>query len=301
MSQQDFGTRPSVTIRPPSTANLMVDSADRTQGSTPWNFQINKKESILNGFFTRIATTEVVLEWCYENINTSNNVTFIDISGTGANTYRNANYQLQISFGVYNVAEVLAQIVYELNQDTATTGATFTLVPASQNPEGFTKIDCSGAVFNMWPANPALDTALSQALDFIDWTDSPVSDGLEPYTTLGCPDIRPYRYLDFVSPDLTYAQYLKDSSTATASRDILCRWYFAEDTQESYDSCGFPILMGYARFCRRRTFNPPKQIRWDSNLPIGPLRFEVYDQDGNMLMWGDQDTNWLMTLQVSEN
>ena len=300
MNTQDFGTRPSTTIRPPSTANLMIDSADRTQGATPWNFQITKKESILNGFFTRIATTEVVLEWCYDNINSSNNALFIDISGEGANTYVNANYQVQITTGVYNVAEVLAQIVYELNTGTGTTGATFTLVPASQNPEGFTKIDCSGAVFNMWPANPALETTLADQLEFIDWTDFPGS-GFNSYTYLDCPDIRPYRYLDFVSPDLTYAQYLKDSSTAASPRDVLCRWYFAEDTQEAYDSCGFPILMGYARFCRRRIFNPPKQIRWDSNLPIGGLRFEVYDQDGNLLTWGDQDTNWLMTLQVSEN
>jgi len=278
----------------------MIDSADRNVGATPWNFQISKKESILNGFFTRIGTTEVVLEWCYPNINPSNNATFIDISGTGANTYVNHNYQIQITSENFTVAQALAQIVYELNQATPTTGATFTLVPASQNPAGYTKIDCSGAVFNMWPANPALNTPLSTNLDFINWVGiSPT--GFATFTYPICPDIRPYRYLDFVSPDLTYAQYLKDSSTATASRDVLCRWYFAEDTQEQYDSCGFPILMGYTRFCRRRTFNPPKQIRWDANLPIGPLRFEVYDQDGNMLTWSSFDTNWLMTLQVSEN
>lgn len=305
---QDFGSRGSVTIRPPATANLMIDSTDRNESifPSPYEFQITKRESILNGFFNRIATTEVVLEWCYDNINSSNNALFIDISGVGGNTFSDANYQVQITSGTFNVAQVLAQIVAALNLDTATTGATFTLVPSSSNPLGFTGIDCSGAVFNMWPANPVLVQKLQTQLDFIDWTDVPGGEDLRKFTYLLCPDIRPFRYIDFVSSDITYAQNLKDSSTATIPRDILCRWYFADDSPENLDSCGFPILQGYTSFVRRRIFNPPKQIRWDNNLPIGNLSFQVYDPDGVVLtllpgVTTADDTNWLMTLQVSEN
>lgn len=306
---QDFGSRGSVTIRQPATANLMIDSKDRDnlRDPSPYQFQITKRDSILNGFFNRIATTEVILEWAQDNVvllgPQSNNFIFMDISGVGGNVFANANYQLQITPGSYNVAEVLAQIVYELNQDTATTGATFTLVTALANPEGFTKIDCSGAVFNMYPANPVLIGRLSQQLDFQDAFDLPGQELLSS-TTLGHPDLRPLRYIDYVSSDLTYAQNLKDSSTAATQKDVLCRWYFADDSPEQLDSCGFPILMGYKNFVRRRIFNPAKQIRWDNNLPVGNLRFELFDDQGRPLQSlypTDTVTQWLMTLQVSEN
>ena len=64
-SPTDKGT----TIRQPATANLMIDSADRDEAryNSPWDFQITKGQSILNGFFTRVGTTEVTLEWNIPN------------------------------------------------------------------------------------------------------------------------------------------------------------------------------------------------------------------------------------------
>ena len=62
--------------------------------------------------------------------------------------------------------------------------------------------------------------------------------------------------------------------------------------------------MGYTPFVVRRLFNPPKQIRWDSNLPVGNLAFTLYSDQGTPLEVvypAIQDTNWLMTLQLSEN
>ena len=57
-------------IRVPSTANLMIDSADRDADMFlfPNSFSIIKTNSILNGFFTRVGTTEVVLDWFQGNI-----------------------------------------------------------------------------------------------------------------------------------------------------------------------------------------------------------------------------------------
>jgi hypothetical protein len=106
-----------------------------------------------------------------------------------------------------------------------------------------------------------------------------------------------------VSEDLTYAQDLKDSSTQIINRDVIVRWYFSDDTPEQLDAYGFPILMGYTQFSRRRLYNPPKQIKWDRDLPLGNLRFTLYDQDGNLPFTRvpSDSTNWLMTLQLSEN
>ena len=61
-----------VTIRNPSTANLLIDSLDRTSGYSS-DFLIAKPNSILNGFFTRLAVAEVVLDWCVANISSQYN------------------------------------------------------------------------------------------------------------------------------------------------------------------------------------------------------------------------------------
>ena len=286
---QDFGTRPSITFRPSATANLMIDSEDRSAVYTsPWDFQITKRESIMNGFFNRIATTEVVLDWCEPNISAvlGNNKISFDLSGSGANTYAGV-VQITLADGLYTVEEAVDSIVADLNDLSGTTGMTFTVQQFSA--AGVAIKPSSGVIKNVPTGR------LETQLDF-----QPGNSG--EYLVEACADIRPYRYIDFVSFDITYAQYLKDSSTAKQPVDVLCRWYFAEDSQEAVDGYGFPILQGYRTFCRRRIFNPPKYIRWDNNLPIGNLKFSVFDAFGNSLAQNNTtSSSWLMTLQVSEN
>jgi hypothetical protein len=71
--------------------------------------------------------------------------------------------------------------------------------------------------------------------------------------------------------------------------------------------------MGYEPFYLRRIFNPPKQIAWENNMPIGQLSFQVIGstiindqiaQEQTVVSGLLSDIvlgNWLMTLQVSEN
>ena len=280
-------------IRYPSTANLMIDSADRTSFySSPWNFQISKNNSIMNGFFTRIGTTEVVLEWCEPNIyaDGSNNTLVLDISG---NTGAVSNYPIVLQEGFYTVAEALNQIVNEINDLSGTTGSTFqiaqqfgeTFIVGSSVPLGEIGVSMGG------------ETGLSVRLDI-------TPTGLAPSMAIGvCVDLRRYRYLDFVSSQLTYNQDLKDNSTAPFARDVLCRWYMAWDNPPTLDAYGYPILMGYTTFVVRRLYNPPKQIKWDARQPLGNMAFEVYGNDGKLLpppaILYDK-SNWLMTLQFSE-
>jgi hypothetical protein len=65
--------------------------------------------------------------------------------------------------------------------------------------------------------------------------------------------------------------------------------------------------MGYKPFTLRRLYSPPKQIRWESNLPIGNISFQVFGDDGQLATRMVKNfpgtipgCNWLMTLQVSE-
>lgn len=280
-----------VPIRMPSVANLMLDSADRNGAvyTSPWDFQITKNYSIANGFFTRVATTEVVLEWCYPNIAVGVNDE-LDVDVSGATGVVN-NHTITLPYGFYTIEQALDEIVSQLNDLSGTTGSTFFV---SQVAGGQTYIQSiNGGNFELLDLTQFLARRL-----FVEV----VPQMYDAYLIEPCPDLRLIRYLDFTSSQLTYCQDVKDNSTAPLNRDVLCRWYMAWDSQPDRDAYGYPILMGYEMFQLRRLYNPPKQIKWDSNQPIGNLAFQVYDQDGDLVSKydADEDSNWMMTLQLSE-
>ena len=302
----------AVTIRQPATANLMVDSADRNVGASPNFFTIQKPQSILNGFFNRVGTTELVLEWGTPNIDPvwQNNFWQVDISGAGAVTGNGSNTG-DISGGFFNVHDWANATAAILNAAGAITTPATTWVTA--NPEaGFVTFTPNQPVWVRLPQTGwfnfgRLVTGTTWAL--IGGAGAPylsIGGGQPAFTAGGlyhplspAMDLRPFRYLDFVSAQLTYNQDLKDSATNTVVRDVLARWYMHYDNQVRLDPYGFQIYMGYEAFNLRRLFNPPKQIRWDSIQPVGNLSFEVYT-DQNILA-PFRFGNWLMTLQVSEN
>jgi hypothetical protein len=261
---------------------------DEVRDPKPWKFGITRTYSILNGFFTRIATTEVVLEWSQPNIYSGFNDTFaVDISGVGP-------FSVTLPGQSFTVADALDYIIADLNGQTAPTH-----VFSIGNLSGTISIDLSGGTFDISPG------VLANQLNV------PVSAGNGSFKLVSNPDLRPWRYLDFISAELTYNQDLKDASTCPIVRDVLCRWYFDWDTVPDLDAYGFPILMGYTAFKVRRLFNPPKQIRWDTRQPVGNLTFEVYGQNSvytTGIALADfyaepedsERSEWLMTLQISE-
>lgn len=274
MNASQIGTQ----IRYPSVANLMIDSADRrVEYPSPWDFQIVKNQSLFNGFFTRIGATEVVLEWNNPNVNDGNNVLTFDVSGT-------SGIVLTLLPGFYTVAGIMNASVARLNQ--ATTAARFSVA----NNNGLNGIVDGTSGNDITVRDSPLKTQMG-------WDDS---SGTPFLTPLG-PDLRPYRYLDFVSNQLTYNQNLKDSTSNLRDQSVLVRWYFAYDSPTATDDYGFPVLMGYEAFVLRRLFNPPKQIAWENNMPIGQVSFQVFGNDGKLVVNDGENSQWLMTLQISEN
>jgi len=280
------------TSRAASTANLLISSADRdaSQYVSPFRFQVSSQNSLMNGFFTRIAVAEVNLSWSEPNILTGVNDTFsiTDLSGTFVAT---------LPQGFYTFKQAIDQLVILLNATASTlvfsvsgTGPTFSLNAGSNFTINETRLCNQMGFFFGTPDNS----------HFID----------------GSPVLLNQLYIDFVCTNLTNQQKLKDSSTAcniipslvggnTFVRDVLCRWYFASDSgPPPLDAYGFPILMGYTGFYLRRAFAYPKQIRWEANIPVGNLLFEVYDDKGDQLTvtFGSiYNTDWYMTLLVSED
>ena len=107
MERQDHG----VTIRNPATANLLIDSTDATSGYSA-DFQISKNNSILNGFFTRMAVSEVLLNWGIPNVISLVNNTFtVIVNGPGGPT----TYTVTLPQAFYTVQAALDALVVLLN------------------------------------------------------------------------------------------------------------------------------------------------------------------------------------------
>lgn len=290
MNTSSFGIEKATLIRVPATANLLIDSVDRDGvAPSPWDFTITKKNQLINGYFTRAGTTEVVLEWCDGNIWSENFAMQFDVSGSAVRI--NGVTQLAVG-GFYTVADALNQFIGDVNDLSGSTGVSVKVnkgfgIPFIQVTGGHIAIDSGDGLAEALGLSPLDEEATSILIQ--------------------CPDLRRYRYLDFTSSQLTSVQDVKDASTAPLVRDVLCRWYMADDVPENEDEYGFPILMGYKQFSRRRIFNPPKQIKWEQNFPVGNLAFQVFANDGALpttFNYAGQEvaskSNWLMTLQLTE-
>ena len=276
-------------IRYPSTANLMVDSKDRGATYPLCNdFLITKNQSLMNGFFTRVGTTEVVFEWTTPNV-LPRQYQFLALSDVDP-TPPPSGITAYLRSGFYNQQEFLQEFVAELND--AAIGVTFTVTAV-----------VGGEATIEYALTTATSFTLSGNLIEKVFGQSPVTDAslLWQDETFFVPfiDLRPTRYIDMVCTQLTNNQAVKDASTAQNTRDVLCRWYFDFDNATPVDDFGYPILMGYSPFFIRRIYNPPKQIQWQSNVPIGQMAFQLYNDRGT-LQSVFANTNFLMTLQASE-
>lgn len=313
-----------VPIRQPSTANLMVDSADRgrldlsgtffkvSQAPDVFDFTISRNYSILNGFFTRIGLTELVLEWDTPTIQSKagNNLLIVDISGAAAPVSQVFPNQF-----IQTAANVFDGFVTAMNDISGTTGYFFEInnkrTPLALSTYQLICKDISGGS----PAEFRFqNTSLAWAMNLYGNNPGDLPTNLygpfQLYFEPTDPDLRLLRYIDFVSPSLTYNQDLKDASTNINYTDVLARWYFAIDQELQLDKYNFPIYQGYSPFVMRRLFNPPKQIKWSPNQPIGQLTFQVYGEliakdiarnlPYGVLTVSSFGTQYLMTLQVSE-
>jgi hypothetical protein len=276
-------------IRFPSTANLNIDSFDRYNNNpdsiaTASDFTITQQTNILTGYFTRLAIVEMVLDWGVPNISalSKNNTLTVTLNGI-ANPL-----VVELDDGFYTVDAVMSEIVSQLNGLSTPNTFSFT------GPNGSKSLRCL-TTFTIAPSLLATQLTLTTGEE-ID-TDLIVSPSLLPNN---------FDYLDFVSPQLTYQQGLKDATTAKIIRDVLYRWNFAWDNQPQLDPSGYPILQGYTAFVQRRYLSFPKQIKWTGTQPIGQLSFQIYDASGKLLQYNEPgednyDFEWSMNILVSES
>ena len=304
----------TITMRPSSTALFCIDSADRyaslqdkTVGTqSPYAFNIVKNQALLNGFFKRIALTEIVFPYYVPNINlrTSN----IQVSENGG-----AFTTVTISLPGFYSPSVLASTLEGLLQ-AATANASLTVTYSGGRFSIKTNtVDTIAFARGNYISPGAAKINEFQLFDLLNM--GPQNTIQSATQTTGVTRCRYTEYVDIVSSQLTYNQKLKDASSDKIVRDVLARVYIeTEDNliQPYWNGTAEVIsqndIPGTYAFTVNRKFPMPKQIRWDDTQPLGNVTFEVYDDKGELLSshLGVQVPDytmpdWRFSLLVSEN
>ena len=285
----------TITMRPSSTALFCVDSEDRystysqrrTAPTFPFTMSIVKNQSLLNGFFKRVALTELRMYWTLPNIHQawSNNTLTYNTGGV--------DYTITIPNGFYGLETLMATIQDEIR--TAVGPGQIATFIATPNVDGSSSYSSGGATTFFFPAPTVNSKTLYDMLNLITTTAQTTAQG-------GVANLRSTDYVDIVCSQLTYNQKLKDGSSAVFNRDIVERVYL-DDTTKSldrfntnlFDVSGNPagfqspaydvtdFTNGSTPFTIYRQFSLPKQIRWEDIQPLGNLTFELYDDQGRSI------------------
>lgn len=326
---------PGMPLRQPATAILTVDTADRNkydgngyviQPSAINNLYINTQQTLVQGYFTRIALTELNIPWNIPNVNERNStLTLLLDNGDG----ETKEFTVDLAEGFYNGEELAAALntafaaeiatdpayaaVNEINFEYTQEGCTFAITQnAAENtpfvivPNNLGAKDdlCNmmgfGAIPNTFPSAPA-------------WYGGYASLQYTPY-------------IDIISQQFTKKQNVNDASTSVSTgRNLLHRLYLTPDgytqvpTVFKQDVATDEFEMpGTKPFIIHKEFTVPKQIYWDTKEFISVLDLSLRDYKGNILyevptktvsggggnvifnQLGTTNTNWQMTFQITE-
>jgi hypothetical protein len=319
-----------VTVRPSSSSLFCISSADRYSTiqdrrdllTSPYRFTITKNESLLNGFLSRLALTEVKFNWNLPNVLVATGTNTIQIT-SGAVTAL-----VTVPEGFYTPKELGIYIESSWNTDNSGSPILLTYLES----QGYYTLQANIATPNDLIAiapNPAITTNTKQLYDMMNW--APGSQIVNRTTkNSGIVNLRWTEYIDIVCNQLTYNQDLKDTSSQRTVSDMLCRVYldesvpsdasymaeFSDDIPYQVNPIPPPVpfpapkptplwepyvpvpdadilrtpLVGYGgrnNGCRPcviyRQFATPKYINWNRVQPVGQVQFEILDDQGRCL------------------
>jgi hypothetical protein len=327
------------TIRQPSTALLCIDSEDRwanytqrrnaTPGSynySPYDFIITKNESLMNGFFTRLAVSEVVFPWVVPNINKTTNRIKMTYNIGEDDIVKYVTLDQGFYPGFLLSAEFISKVIDAADGDLDDFNCRYDDVNGLGGQFVYETGDPDkGVSFQpmTYQPNPSLpgyyefQDNVKQLFDLMAFGN--INTELAVSASGSFTFCQATRYVDIVCSQLVYNQALKDTMSQPSARDVLCRVYLGNNFRyvqdpaapvESSKEVGyapgtFPTIVGVQ-------YSTPKQIQWVPNQPVpSGLRFQVFDDNGIPLnelfdlsiipSAGVSEADWSMTLLVSEN
>jgi hypothetical protein len=292
-----------VNIRMPSTALLGVSSADRypnnterrNNPTTPYDILLTSRQNYLSGFFTRIALTEVRLPWYMQTITERNRTIVLRYRVGGIDPI--VPFTVRINPGWYTLTTLGAELQRAIRASVVNGGANKPSFTVAYNPATYVYEAVANVGADTFEFAPSTQTTTG-LYEMMGWTQLGFVLGMAS----GIPTLLSTEFVDIVSSNLTYAQDVKDGDTDKA-RDVVARIYLAKDGVDTD-----PSSLGSQPFTIYRQFATPKQIKWDNDLPIGQLSFQMYDDKGNILsslnptatLYDTTLGNWSITLLVSE-
>jgi hypothetical protein len=326
---------PGTPIRPPATAVMTIDSRDRvsvdratgyrTDTTTPYQIYINKQQTLMNGYFTRIAMSEINMQWNIPNVidevgSPQKNNTLLLESGAAAGVSTvTASYLIEILGGFYTPYELGQAIATKLNTGAGVFGSTNWICTWLQDFNEFIINAGDPAVFfRIRPQNIGAADDLCNMMGF-SYPSSQFALGVRG--SFASMQYTPY--FDIVSDNLTKKQNVRDNSTSfLTGQNLLCRVYLSEPgvSKQSATAAATPLvpntttIVGTRPFTLYREYSTPKQIYWDTKEFINVIDLRLVDYKGNTLyakkqQGYDVDTDlticgdssqFQLTLQVTE-
>lgn len=287
----DYHERDAMPIRSPAYAQLLIDSADRAPGQSPNDFTIYRNQSLLYGYFYRLAISQLQFNWDNPTIMTGVNDTF-QIAVTGSN-----NQAFTIPEGYYTPT-TLAAAIQTIIQAAGGPYAPFTaayvdanggIVVSSNSTDTFVFVDNGSSLYR--------NTARSIGL-------TPPNFGpplaVQP---LGVPGLLYTHYVDIISRNLTKYQRVKDSdaSARNVKSYIVARIYLSPSNNlvETTSTSG----IGSKPFTLTVDYATPKFIKYSPDEALSEIDLQVLDEYGEPLHWDGVQSNWsfAFTLLASES
>lgn len=297
---------PGQPIRQPAVSILTIDTADRrifdadgfrVDTTSPNQIYINRQQTLMNGYITRIALTELNIEWNAPNVIESGackNNTLLFERGSTTDGPVVDSYTLSVPERFYTPNELAAYIQYKLNLD-AVFGASnwYCLYNSNQNAGFAIGRPTTGVFFRIRPQNQNSRDDLCNLMGF---TTMPSQFY---YAIVGSYAYTPY--FDIVSSQLTKKQNVNDSGTSnTTGRNLLARIYLNQSgftersdlTEVTLNPTPTPPgppqnaktpIIGCRPFALHVEFQSPKQIYWDTKEFVNAIDLTLYDYKGRVL------------------
>jgi hypothetical protein len=321
-----------ITARTPSTALLVIDSADRNPTknlpasvssptapiippllplaplpSTPYDFTIAKGQNVFTGFVKRIGITEIAFNWGLLNVNDTCNTLWFTCASEDGPTYP---IPITIPNGFYPDPSTLASAIDLALENYFGSGIIRCLFDTLLQKFYFgtdQNQDFAVVLPSLPNGGPPTNSPYKSLFDILGMVYS--TSGLyssQPKYAGNPPLMRWTEYIDIVCTNLTNNQHIKDFSTLPEiynPKPLLCRLYLDDEMHLSTSD----FVVGTAPIRLYRQFKTPKMIEWNSTQPIGNLSFQVYDDSGRILQgWEATQPNyalpdWQMTLLLSED
>jgi hypothetical protein len=283
----DTGT----TQRPPAYAELLVNSLDRYNRGFPdaggpttssdWTTKL--QQIVLNGYFTRLAVTQVQFWWNLATIMSGYNDTFsIDVTA-GAGAPRTITATLQ---GGYYTPDALAAEIEDalVAADAAGWTVAFT--------NGVFSIQGTGLGYT-WEIALPTNNIQARTLNTLGLINTGSGFALNATFFGSPPSMVATRYIDICSSTLTKFQRVKDSTTLKQPTisNIIARIYPCPpntlfQTTGAWTTAVTELpgnSIGSHPFVLCIDYNTPKYIKWDPNEALSNFDLQLRDEFGELI------------------